>query len=199
MKKTLILCCGLSGSGKSYFIEHYLIPRNFHKLVSATTRPMRAGETNGREYYFCGEDDIESMSLATHLWVNEAFWTPGKPKWIYGVPEFELRDNLGKKLVYDVIQPKYARQLINWFLANKLFPEYNFKTIYFLPPKNNFDIASKRANMPDDAAVRHANTCDPHDFLDAGLDIDFIAKCSAAETVFSPRLKAFLSQISATR
>ena len=174
MKKTLILCCGLSGSGKSYFIEHYLIPRNFHKVVSATTRPMRAGETNGREYYFCGEDDIESMPLATHLWVNEAFWTPGKPKWIYGVPEFELRNNLGKNLVYDV-------------------------TIYFLPPKNNFDIASKRANMPDDAAVRHANTCDPYDFLDAGLDIDFIAKCSAAETIFSPRLTAFLSQISATR
>lgn len=191
MQKTLLFCTGLSGSGKSYFIKHFLPDGKFHNLTSATTRPMRNGEQNGREYYFCSQEEFEKMPLATQLWVNEAFWTPEKPKWMYGVPEFEILNNLHRNLVYDVIQPKYARQMINWFIKHKIY-SYDFKTIYFMPPENNFDIANRRANMPDDEAVRRANTCTPNDFLNAGLDIDFVAKCNATQVKFSPKLCAFL-------
>lgn len=199
MKKTVLCCCGLSGSGKSYFIEHYLPAAHFHKLISATTRPMRPGETQGREYYFRDEKYFDTAALATRLWVNEAFWTPGKPKWLYGVPESEILNNTDTNLVYDVIQPKYAAQLRDWFLRTGRARDYTFKTLYFIPPENNFDIAHNRANMPDDNRVRISNTCTPLDFLRAGLDIDFLVKCSVDETIISSRLQKFLQRTQRTR
>lgn len=195
MKNTVLFCCGLSGSGKSYFIEHFLPHDMFYKLKSATTRPMRAGEQQGREYYFVDESYFDTTPLVTRLFVNQAFWQPGKPKWLYGVPEFEVRDRIGKNLVYDVIQPKYARQMQDWFTARGMQSNYDFKTLYFIPPEDNFTIAAARANMPDDHGVRTTNTCDAIDFLRADLMPDFILKCSAAETIIPTALQQYLRKI----
>ena len=195
MKNIVLFCCGLSGSGKSYFIENMLPRGMFYKLRSATTRPMRSGEINGREYYFVGEEYFDTTPLVTRLFVNQAFWTPGKPKWLYGVPEFEVLDNMGQNFVYDVIQPKYARQMRDWFTAHNLGQLYDFKTLYFIPPENNFKIASARANMPDDNGVRTTNTCDPIDFLRADLDVDFMLKSSSTETIIPTSLRQYLNNI----
>lgn len=199
MKKTVLFCMGLSGSGKSYFIKNNLIQYGFYKLRSATTRPMRPGEADGREYFFRDEMYFDNTPMVTRLWVNEAFWQPGKPKWMYGVPESEVLANMHQNLIYDVIQPKYARQMIDWFTQRGLHSEYSFKTLYFIPPENNFDIARERANMPDDNGVRTNNTCNPIDFLRADLDIDFLIKSSAAETLMSARLNEWLQSIHSGR
>lgn len=192
MKKSILFCMGLSGSGKSYFIRNNLLQYGFYKLRSATTRPMRDGEVDGREYFFRDEQYFDITPMATYLWVNEQFWRQGTPKWLYGVPALEIATNITKNLVYDVIQPKYARQMIDWFIRHGLDSEYSFKTLYFLPPENNFEIAIRRANMPDDARVRTNNTCDPIDFLHANLDIDFLIKSNANEKLLSPRLIEWL-------
>lgn len=199
MKKTMIFCTGLSGSGKSYFIDNYLPRDRCYKLVSATTRPMRPGESDGRDYYFRDEEYFNTTKMATLIWPNRAFWTPEKPKWLYGVPEFEILNHMDTHLVYDVIQPCYAAQLRDWFIHRNMGREYNFKILYFIAPENNFEIAHQRANMPDDARVRKTNTCSPLDFLRAGLDVDFMVKCSAAETIITPRLSAFLNKLGQER
>ena len=185
-KNTLLLCTGLSGTGKSYFIKNTLPNGLFYNLKSATTRPMRNGESDGNPYYFMTEPQFELINFATYLWVNEAFWTPGTPKWLYGVPETEIMTHLGQNMVYDVIQPKYAKQLIDWFQKNNLGKHYNFRVAYFLPTDTNLQTAAKRANMPNDLDVRRANTCDPIDFLKAGLDIDYILQPRA--NIHNPRL-----------
>ena len=176
MKNTVLFCTGLSGSGKSYFAKNTLPSGLFYNLRSLTTRPMRQGESDGNPYFFVDETEFERARLVTRLWVNEAFWAPGKPKWLYGVPESEVLANLNRNLLYDVIQPKYARQMIDWFCAHGLDAAYNFRVAYFLAPENNFDTASRRANMPNDAAVRQTNTCNPEDFLNANLEIDYLLK-----------------------
>lgn len=193
MKKTLLFCLGESGSGKSYFIKNTLPKGLFYNLRSATTRPMRAGESDGAPYFFRDEKYFLTEPMCTNLWVNEQFWQPGIPKWLYGVPEFEVKNNLGKNLIYDVIEPKYARQLIDWFKAHKLLSEYNFKTAYFLSPAHNLEIAAGRANMPNDIDVRRQNTCTPYDFLRAGLDIDYILK--PIENIYNPRLIAHIKHL----
>lgn len=173
-KKTLLFCNGLSGSGKTYFIKNTLPNGLFYNLRSATTRPMRDGESEGAPYFFRDEAYFNTAPLATHLWVNENVWTPGTPKWLYGVPEFEIYEHLGQNLIYDVIQPRYTRQLIDWFKSHGLDKQYNIRVAYFLPPADNFKTVEKRANMPNDAAVRRANTCDPIDFLNADVHVDYI-------------------------
>lgn len=170
MKKTVLFCTGLSGSGKSYFVDNILPTGSFYKLKSATTRAMRDGEVDGREYYFRDEKYFEDEKFATHLFVNEAFWVPGTQKWLYGVPEFEVYEHMGQNLVYDVIQPRYVREMIEWFKQNKIAAQYKFKILRFLPPVNNFEIAKKRQNMPNDLDVRKANTCDVSDFIQSGFE-----------------------------
>lgn len=201
MKKTLLFCTGESGSGKSYFIENRLPEGLFYKLKSATTRAKRPSEVDGQDYYFRDEKYFNETKLATFLWVNQSFCESGsekRPKWIYGVPEFEIYDHLGSNLIYDVIQPRYVRDMINWFKAHKLNKEYEFKTLYFLPSTVSKSIVKKRANMPDDEQVRAQNTCTPLDFLEAGLDIDFMIKCGCGKEkdLISDNLKKYIAKLS---
>lgn len=176
MKNTILFCTGLSGSGKSYFIKNTLPDGLFYNLKSATTRDMRVGEVDGREYYFRDEAYFDNTPLVTRLWVNRDFWKPGDRKWLYGVPESEVISHLGQNFTYDVIQPQYVRQMIDWFNMHGLDTSYTYKIAWFLPPKNNFDVAAARASMPNDMAVRRQNTCDAGDFLDAGIWPDYILR-----------------------
>ena len=174
-KKILLFCNGESGTGKTTFINNFAIPNGFHCLISATTRKMREGEQDGVSYYFRDEKYFETEKFATHLFVNEAFWKPGDAKWLYGIPEFEVYNNLGKNLVYDVIQPKYSRELMNWFVAHGFNEQYDFKVAFFTTKKqDNFEIVRNRATMQNDVAVRQRNTCNMADFQDAGINIDYI-------------------------
>ncbi len=191
-KPTVLFCTGLSGSGKSYFVQNILPKGAFYNLKSATTRPMRNYEMEGREYYFRDESYFETEKLATKLWVNEQFWKPGDPKWMYGVPEFEIYDHMGANFTYDVIQPCYVRQMIDWFRTHKLDKEYDFRILWFMPPIDNFEIARKRQNMPNDLEVRKANTCDLQDFRSAKLCIDHIVTCNPYILAFDDHLRAFI-------
>ena len=154
---------------------------------------MRPGESEGNPYFFRNEEYFETANLATRLWVNEQFWTPGAPKWLYGVPEEEIHAHLGENLIYDVIQPRYTRQLIDWFNKNGLHKHYNFRVAYFLSPEQNLETARARANMPNDADVRRTNTCVPIDFLRAGIDPDYILmpRCG----LYNPRLTSHINRL----
>lgn len=195
MKNALFLCTGNSGSGKNYFIRNKLPAGLFHTLVVAATRQPRPSEQEGIDRYFVNEDYFYENKFATWSWVNEFLWKPGEPKWMYGVPEFEVRKNLGKNLVYEVIEPKYARQMIDWFHKNKLTRDYDIKTIWFLDPENKMDTIRRRANMPNDEQVRLNNTCQAIDFLRAGLHPDFMIKSTAQEYLIDPRLLRYINNL----
>lgn len=195
MKKTVLFCTGLSGSGKSYFVKNILPANTFYNLKSATTRQIRDGEQDGREYYFRDEQYFETEKFATRLWVNEAFWKPGMPKWLYGVPEFEIIDHLGNHLTYDVIQPRYVRQMIDWFHSKNLTDKYDFRILWFQPPQNNMEIAKQRQNMPNDLEVRRANTCNFCDFIKAGLYPDHNVICNPQQLYIDETLKSFLQKV----
>ena len=154
---------------------------------------MRDGEAHGREYYFHNERYFEVEHFATKLFVNEQFWKPGEPKWLYGVPEFEIMSHWGENLTYDVIQPRYVRQMIDWFKQNDSEQFYNFKIAWFVPTINNFETAKKRQNMPNDLEVRQANTCDAKDFKDAGLTIDHIVVSNPQQLALDDRLRKFIN------
>jgi guanylate kinase len=63
---------GPSGAGKGTLIKRLLARQpELEVAVSATTRPMREGEENGREYWFLGEDEfvtrIEAGGFLEHV------------------------------------------------------------------------------------------------------------------------------------
>lgn len=197
-KNTVLFCTGLSGTGKTYFIKNILPAGVFYNLKSATTRPMRENEMDGREYYFRDEHYFETEKFATYLFVNEQFWKPGVPKWLYGVPEFEIYDHIGQNLTYDVIQPRYVRQMIDWFTARKLDREYDFRILWFQPSETGNAVVQKRQNMPNDLEVRQQNTCNTNDFRNACLKPNHIVISSPQQLVMDNRLRAFLRSLEST-
>jgi len=176
-KKILLFCNGLSGTGKTTFINRYAVPNGFHNLISATTRDKRDGEVDGVSYYFRDEAYFDREKFATYLWVNEILWKPGDKKWLYGIPEFEIMNHIDENLIYDVIQPRYTRDLMNWFIAHNLQKQYVFRVAYFTTyQKNIIETIEKRASMKNDITVRRTNTCNMDDFSNAGVGIDFITR-----------------------
>ncbi len=175
MRRSFLCCIGESGSGKTTWINN-LPDGLFYNLRSYTTRTKRKEEKEGEKYFFVDETKFNSEKLVTKLWVNQDLWTPesGKPKWLYGVPEFEILNHIGENLIYDVIEPRYAQQMIDWINAQKFASDYNIKTAWFVPPEDN-NIVKERINMPDDEEVRTQNTCNIFDIFKAfGHKPDFI-------------------------
>ncbi len=195
MKNAVLFCTGVSGTGKSHFIKNYLSDAAFYNLKSATTRPMREGEQDGREYYFRDEKYFDNEKFATKLWVNEQFWQPGMPKWLYGVPENEIFYHLGHDFTYDVIQPCYVRQMIDWFRKRNLTAYYEFKILWFQPWQTIDAIVKERKNMPNDLKVRQTNTCNRQDFTKAHLVPDFTLLNSPQRQIINDRIKTYIQSL----
>jgi len=116
------------------------------------------------------------------------------PKWLYGVPESEVTDNPNVNLIYDVIEPRNAKQMIEWLSAQNL--GYDVKILHFQPPKNNFGIAAARANMVNDIAVRKINTSDLADFWYEGMIPDFQLMSSATKCFYPVKMVDYFNKVS---
>jgi hypothetical protein len=66
--------------------------------------------------------------------------------------------------------------MIDWFKKKNLVKYYEFKILWFQPIDISENIIKTRQNMPDDTAVRKANTCTAKDFENAHLRPDFVIK-----------------------
>lgn len=60
-RRFVVVISGPSGAGKSSFVKALLgrYPRDLVYSVSATTRPRRAHEVEGRDYFFLGRDEFQ--------------------------------------------------------------------------------------------------------------------------------------------
>ena len=59
----IVCLLGKSASGKDTVYNHMMKDEeyDFHPVVTYTTRPMRAGETEGVEYHFCDEERLKDL------------------------------------------------------------------------------------------------------------------------------------------
>ncbi len=62
-KGLVIVLSGFSGAGKGTIMKHLLEahPNDYNLSISATTRDMRAGEKDGREYFFKTREEFDDM------------------------------------------------------------------------------------------------------------------------------------------
>lgn len=102
--RNLVLIVGASGSGKSFLqrklIENY--PDEFEMVTSATTRAMRDGERDGKDYHFLSEEEFKEWNF---------FETAYTGKHYYGTPKKEFFKS--EKGIAHVIDPYGAYDLIN--------------------------------------------------------------------------------------
>ena len=84
----MIIISAPSGAGKTTIVNHLL--KKFPQLgfsVSATSRKMREGEKEGREYYFVTSDEFRSMIENEKL----LEWQEVYPGSYYGTPVSEVK------------------------------------------------------------------------------------------------------------
>lgn len=84
-KGLLVVFAGASGVGKGTIMKKMLAAEpNFRLSVSATTRPPRDGEKDGREYYFVSHERFDELIAADGFleyadYVDNKYGTPKAP------------------------------------------------------------------------------------------------------------------------
>ena len=101
MKKGMLLVISApSGAGKTTIVKEVLhqFP-SFGFSVSATTRPMRAGETDGKDYFFLTRPEFEKRIANEELVEYEEIYSN-----YYGTLKSEVEKALsnGENIVFDV-------------------------------------------------------------------------------------------------
>ncbi|XP_019426116.1 PREDICTED: guanylate kinase 3, chloroplastic [Lupinus angustifolius] len=88
----IIVISGPSGVGKDALITRLRSTRrNLHFVVTATTRPMRPTETDGKDYHFVTKDQFLAMVEKDELLEYALVYGDYK-----GVPKQQIRDFMGK-------------------------------------------------------------------------------------------------------
>lgn len=130
--KNLIVLSSPSGGGKSTLAKHLM--KIYPKLefsVSATTRKIREGEKDGKDYFFLTREDfLERIEKDDLIEYEEIFGN------LYGTLRSEIARAVenGKTMLFDV-DVKGAESL------KKAFPE-NTLTVFIFPP--NMEELEKR-------------------------------------------------------
>lgn len=118
----LVILTGESGSGKSTIAN--IIEReqpSFSKIVTYTTRPIRKGEINGRDYHFVSDQEFDSLAQKD-LFVEQACYRD----WKYGVPI--IRDFYENRVI--ILTPEGVRALKKYVSENAPNEERNILVVY---------------------------------------------------------------------
>ncbi|GAV60895.1 Guanylate_kin domain-containing protein [Cephalotus follicularis] len=88
----ILVISGPSGVGKDAVISKLRDSRhNLHFLVTATTRPMRPGEVNGKDYFFVSKEEFLSMVERNQLLEYALVYGDYK-----GIPKTQIREFMAK-------------------------------------------------------------------------------------------------------
>ncbi len=96
----LVVISGPSASGKGTVLAALReLDRPWHFAVTATTRPMRAGEVDGKDYIFLDVDTFLRMRERDELLESAQVYD----RW-YGVPRHQVRDPLiaGRDVILEI-------------------------------------------------------------------------------------------------
>ena len=85
----IIVLMGKSASGKDFIMNKLVKEYGFKRVISHTTRPIRNGETNGKEYYFISLDKFLNMSLKDNF-IECREYNTQQGLWYYGLSKHEI-------------------------------------------------------------------------------------------------------------
>lgn len=100
-KNKAIIFSAPSGSGKTTIVKHLLsLPLNLGFSVSATSRPPRPNETDGKDYYFISSEAFR-QKIAAGAFVE---WEEVYPGSFYGTYKSEVERiwGEGKTVIFDL-------------------------------------------------------------------------------------------------
>ena len=124
----LIILSSPSGAGKSTLSRRLMEWDNSLSFsISSTTRSIRSGETNGKDYYFISENEFAAQVASDQMLEHAQVFG-----YSYGSPKAPVADaiNSGKDVLFD-IDWQGAQQISNSTLQEHVL------SIFILPPSIN--------------------------------------------------------------
>lgn len=97
----ITIICGKSASGKDTLAKELLKEQDFCSVVPVTTRPIRQGEVDGRDYHFLSKEDFEKKINNHELLEYRSYDTleNGVPDtWYYGTPKLS-KEEMEKSII----------------------------------------------------------------------------------------------------
>jgi guanylate kinase len=195
MKGMLVIISGPSGSGKGTVVQQLDPDKNFALSISVTTRSPRAGEKEGRDYFFRSPEEFARMRDQNELLEHAVYCG-----YYYGTPRHYVEEQIdkGKAVVLEIevngalqVREKF-KEAVLIFLAPPTLDELSRRLI-----KRNTEMACaiedrlKQAceevklvekydylviNDRVETAVRHINTIVEAEFLKPGRNLDAIKR-----------------------
>lgn len=145
----MFVLSGPSGVGKSTLLDRLKqdqFPIEF--CVTATTRPMRAGEINGTHYYFLSDAEYDAL-LATNQFLEHAIV---HKKYRYGIPLRSVREGLrgGRDVI--MAPDVQGASTVRWKLPNAISIFLRPASLGELAPR----LEARGTETPEERAVRLA-------------------------------------------
>lgn len=119
-QKKIIIFIGKSASGKDTALNYLQERYNIQPIVSLTTRPMREGETNGKEYRFITEQEFLQKRKDNLLADSREYRTlvdGNEETWYYGIERKDLQSNEIRSTCVDMTG---YQNLVQWFSKREM-------------------------------------------------------------------------------
>ncbi len=120
----LLVISGPSGSGKGSAVKRLDPSKNYALSISVTTRDVRAGEVDGKDYFFCTEEDFNKKRDNGELLEHAVFCG-----FCYGTPRSYVEDQItkGKVVVLEIdvngalqIKEKFPDAVLIFLMPNTI-------------------------------------------------------------------------------
>ena len=118
---------GCSASGKDTILKEVVKKSNIVPIISTTSRPMREGEVEGREYYFKTYRECEKL-LQDGMFIESRMYNTKNGSWLYGITKDSI--DLKSDNEYIVIVDAQGRDTLIDYLLNNNVDRDNIRTYY---------------------------------------------------------------------
>lgn len=113
----IVVLLGASGSGKSTIEKKLVEQYYFNKIISFTTREIRKGEINGRDYYFISKEEFSHM-IDTKQFAEYEEYSHGR---LYGTLKNDYSNEETEENKVVILTPNGLRQIKNNCKSEKIF------------------------------------------------------------------------------
>ena len=157
----MIFILGKTGSGKTTIVNELVKNYGFNKIITYTTRPMRNGETNHKDYHFISNKEFMSK-IREDFFAEWKTYTTKQGIWHYGISLLDFLNANNKSIV--IITPEGFRELRE---------KYNFD-IFSIYIDCDEDILEERVNNRGDnpIEINRRLKADKKDFEFIDKDVD---------------------------
>ena len=104
MSNTIITITGPSCTGKTTLTRRLMDTGKYTEVISTTTRPMRAGDVNGKDYHFVTAEEFKDIEMLETIEFNGNF---------YGGSVAEFEDKFASGLIPVIVVEPNGMQQIN--------------------------------------------------------------------------------------